>query len=57
VDFGWGAFLRPWQEWRERPADTTIFATAYEDAHHMKVLLAPTFLTTAVEGVPEFATA
>ena len=39
VDFGWGAFLKPWSEWREQAADETIFATAYEDPKHMKVLM------------------
>lgn len=37
VDFGWGAILKPWHAWKERPKDKTIFATVYEDAHHMKV--------------------
>jgi hypothetical protein len=37
VDFGWGAFLKPWHAWKDRPEDKTIFATVYEDPHHMKV--------------------
>ena len=37
VDFDWGVLLQPWSKYRERPADTTIFATAYEDPKHMKV--------------------
>ena len=37
VDFDWGVLLQPWSKYRERPADETIFATAYEDPKHMKV--------------------
>ena len=39
VDFDWGVLLQPWSKYRERPADTTIFATAYEDPKHMKARL------------------
>lgn len=39
VDFDWGVLLQPWSKYRERPADTTIFATAYEDPKHMKASL------------------
>ena len=41
VDFDWGVLLQPWSKYRDRPADTTIFATAYEDPKHMKVCLLP----------------
>lgn len=39
VDFDWGVNLKPWNpEEKAPPPDKTIFATAYEDPKHMKVI-------------------